>query len=470
MEVDTPSPPEALRPTHPLAHPAPTLPEISSCRVRGASLWGLGFALSAFAAPERAATLAILEGQIKQPRDALPSHPGDSGRAAGAPSSLSSSSSSAAALLSSARRPLPLARLRMLQALHAIVVEAAHNLSARPEDVCTLEPTNSNDQQSNRRQHAPGSVSQRPLPPSGAGSGASLGEALPLTERCCRAVLRVQARFLISLIIDKDCSPLDPQAAQGPSYVPVPTSSPAARRANAAADFLYAVLVGSGHARDIAAADLAARAAGSGGGENEPAVGGSRQPPGSGGGESGAAEGGSRQHAEFGAGGGGVNGGTGGHDGSGGGGIGEHMDDTPTADATAVVRCYKRTGCSLGATAIAAAAASARAAATESAPCAPQRDVCVLCSSPVQVSACFLQGHRCGNGHVRSRCWLCFETVRLTAWKCSACGGRACCEHDSQPAAMLGPLRAVSPPGVCGLCGSRCQLVSLGPRGVVPMS
>jgi hypothetical protein len=206
------------------------------------------------------------------------------------------------------------------------------------------------------------------------------------------------------------------------------------------------VLIDSGNARVIAAADLEARAREGGQGKHPGAD--------------------SRHGADLAA---GVSAGArarSDQDGSGGS-TGEIVEDTPMADAAAAVRCYGRTSCGLGAAAItAAAAASAVDDAGETAHCVPQRESCVLCHSPVQVSARFLQGHRCGNGHVRSRCWLCFKTVQLAAWKCNACGGRACCEHDLQPAAMLGPLRAISPPGICGLCGSRCERVSLGVQGM----
>lgn len=435
VDVATPSRLETWSPMQPLAQPTPTLAEICFGRVRGTSLWGVSFGISALATPERAAVLARLEREIERPDDSA----GEScahgrSRAAGAPAS----PSSAAVPADSPRRPWPLARLRMLQALHAIVVDVAHNLQARPEDVYA-------DVASKVTKHAPWGASHGPLPPSGVEADVPMRGPLPLSERCCRELLRIQARHLIGLLDEE--SPVGPH---DPLASPAAPTSAAAVRARAAADFLFAVLVDSGNARAIAATDWAARAEG-GGGDSETVVG-------------------SGQRAELAAGGGARGSAGGGQDGSGGGSTAKYGEDTLMADASAVVRCYRRTTCSLGAAAVTAAAAVSDVEdGALTAQCAPQREACVLCNSPVQVSARFLQGHRCGNGHVRSRCWLCFETVRLVAWKCNTCGGRACSEHDTQPAAMLGPLRAVSPLGICGLCGSRCEQVSHGVRGVTPM-
>lgn len=111
--------------------------------------------------------------------------------------------------------------------------------------------------------------------------------------------------------------------------------------------------------------------------------------------------------------------------------------------------CFRAAGCAVGEAALDALSAG------RAPPALPQREACLICDAPVGVS---LEGgdvQRCAAGHELQRCWVCLRLLPLRASLCTCCGAGCCEEHGASPAA--GILCRVSPPGVCGLCGSPCN-------------
>lgn len=82
----------------------------------------------------------------------------------------------------------------------------------------------------------------------------------------------------------------------------------------------------------------------------------------------------------------------------------------------------------------------------------PAREACLLCERPVPVEAGRMM-QRCAGGHALVRCWVCFKLLPLRAWTCGTCGAGSCAEHAGVSGGIL---CAISPKGVCGLCGSPC--------------
>ena len=62
----------------------------------------------------------------------------------------------------------------------------------------------------------------------------------------------------------------------------------------------------------------------------------------------------------------------------------------------------------------------------------------------------------CSAGHALPRCWKSFRLLPLKAWLCGTCGAGSCEGLDDPPGALGG----LSPPGICGLCGSPCHPAS----------
>ena len=135
--------------------------------------------------------------------------------------------------------------------------------------------------------------------------------------------------------------------------------------------------------------------------------------------------------------------------GSGGGSGGGSAGALTPAKAVALRACFQAAGCTVGEAALDALSAG------RTPPALPQREACLLCDAPVGVGLEGSDMQRCEAGHELQRCWVCLRLLPLRAWLCTCCGAGCCEEHEATPAA--GVLCRVSPPGVCGLCGSPCS-------------
>ena len=452
--------PAAVPVPHPLAHRTPTLDRLAATRPAGAPLWGLGFGLSALDAAARAAVLGELEAQVAEDVSGGTGGGegggceggggdggggegggGEGGGCEGGGDEGGGGGGEGGGLYTT------VAQVGDTGGEHRWDIPEGKEQQQQHEQQQQQKQQQKQKQQQQQEQHEQQQQQLRRLQALYAMSlelrrvlgpdvAPFISAGLSLSERCCQRLLRIQARGVIN------SSPGVPSAA-----------------ALHAADYIFASLLGGG--------GMAALVAASQGGLTQPGgVGGA---DGDGGGE-----------------GGGDGGGGDGRDDGGGDGAGD------AADAEEVVRCYRQAQCPQGAAALSAArqahisglnsaaatdafgavfapqrdaALSAASQAHTSGPTAttdasgsvlaPQRDACLLCASPVCVSPGFVSGHKCAAGHTSGRCWFCFHVLPLASWRCRSCGGGSCRSHDAQPPALLGPLRAMSPPGICGLCGTR---------------